>query len=152
MTGWREEFEEAVGSFIQVATLAGARLAPDDLSLEILPAPHRQPSRLPAGKMAIYAFWGDGCWLKVGMAGPNSNARYTSQHYNAGSAPSTLAASVTRWSADNPLEGFEAGSPGDWLRGSCHRANVLLSSEHPRELLALLEAFLHLRLRPRHER
>lgn len=152
MSGWREEIGEALAAFIEVATLAGAPLTPDDLQVELLPAPHKSPSRLPGGKMAIYAFWGDGCWLKIGMAGPNSNARYTSQHYNPGSAQSTLAASLVKWAGANPLQEFDLARPGDWMRASTHRANILLSSEFPRELLALLEAFLHLRLRPRHER
>lgn len=149
---WKDEISSAVADFEVVAKLGGIPLQTDDCQVEYLPAPHRPPSRLPSGKMAVYAFWGDNCWLKVGMAGPNSNARYTSQHYNAGSAPSTLAASLVNALSVAPICDFDPVSPGAWIRQSTHRVNVLIPSTKPRELLALLEAFLHLRLRPRHER
>lgn len=74
-------------TFREVAELAGVELGPSDLTVEHLPAPHDSPSRLPSGKTAVYVFVFNGQALKVGKAGPNSNARYTSQHYNASSAP-----------------------------------------------------------------
>jgi hypothetical protein len=46
--------------------------------------------------MGIYGFWHDGIWLKIGKVGPNSHARYVSQHYNARSAGSNLAASLRK--------------------------------------------------------
>lgn len=99
--------------------------------------------------MAVYAFWSEGGWLKVGKVGPNSNARYTSQHYLAGSAPSTLAGSLMRSPpTDN---GFDPAQAGAWIRERTCRVNILLPAHQPRELLSLLEAFLHLRLRPRFE-
>ena len=152
MTDWRTDVQEALVAFRTVAELGHSPLTDDDLQVEFLGAPHRAPSRLPTGKMAIYGFWGDGCWLKIGMAGPNSAARYTSQHYNAGSAPSTLAASLVASTQMAVVPDFDRTRPGDWIRSSTHRANVLLPATRPRELLSLLEAFLHLRLRPRHER
>jgi hypothetical protein len=152
MGEWRADISEALLAFQTVAELGRVDLSESDLQVEFLDAPHRPPTRLPTGKMAVYGFWGDGCWLKIGIAGPNSNARYTSQHYNAGSAPSTLAASLLASPAMSAVEGFDAARPGNWIRTSAHRVNILLPAEKPRELLALLEAFLHLRLRPRHER
>src|SRR5262249_45761660 len=62
----------------------------------ILPAPHR-PSPLPPGWQGIYAFRFQGVWLKVGEAGPKSNARWVSQHYDPGRAMSTLAFSLIRY-------------------------------------------------------
>jgi len=149
VTDWAAEAERALVDFHQVARLGGIELGSDDLSVERLPAPHRSPTRLPPGKMGVYAFWGDGGWLKVGKVGPNSNARYTSQHYLAGSAPSTLAASLL---ASPPNDrAFDPGQVGAWMRERTCRLNILMPASRPRELLSLLEAFLHLRLRPRFE-
>jgi len=44
--------------------------------------------------MAVYVFSKGPDVLKVGKVGAKSQARYTSQHYNPGSAMSTLAASI----------------------------------------------------------
>lgn len=152
MDDWRSDMMSALAAFRMVAELGNSPLSDSDLEVEYLDAPHRPPTRLPLGKRAVYGFWGDGCWLKIGVAGPNSAARYTSQHYNAGSAPSTLAASLVASPAMVKLEEFDRTRPGDWIRASTHRINILLPAEKPRELVSLLEAFLHLRLRPRHER
>jgi hypothetical protein len=152
MGDWRSEMMSALAAFRMVAELGNTALSESDLEVEYLDAPHRSPTRLPSGKRAVYGFWGDGSRLKIGMAGPNSAARYTSQHYNARSALSTLAASLVASPRMAKVEEFDRTRPGDWIRASTHRVNILLPSEKPRELVSLLEAFLHLRLRPRHER
>ena len=151
MTGWRDEIEAALNAFLAVTELAGDPISPAEIEVEYLPAPHRPPTRLPAGKMAVYGFYGDGAWLKVGLAGPNSNARYTSHHYNAGRAPSTLAGSLAKDPHMLAVAGFDPASPGDWVMKATHRVNILIPSARRREMLALLEAFLHLRLKPRYE-
>ncbi|BCS32691.1 hypothetical protein TBR22_A19130 [Luteitalea sp. TBR-22] len=102
--------------------------------------------------MAVYGFWGHGRWLKVGIAGPKSGARFCSQHYRAGSAPSTLAASLAADPEMAAIAGFDPADAGAWIKSATHRVNILMPTSEPRELLALLEAFLHLRLRPRYER
>lgn len=152
MTDWRQDIEEAIPAFVGVTELARRSLQPKDFKLEFLPTPHRPPSSLPAGKMAVYGFWYGSGWLKIGVVGPNSNARYTSQHYNPNSAGSTLAASLL---ADPAMvvRINTAGMPvGAWIKSNCHRVNVLLDSLHGPLMLALFEAFLHLRLGPRYER
>src|SRR4051794_2220014 len=104
---WRQEIDEAVELFIAVSGLGGVNVGRDDLQIDYLPAPHRPPSKIPSGKMAVYAFWGDGCWLKVGKVGPNSHARYSAQHYSAGSATSTLAGSMARCPVMAAIPSFE---------------------------------------------
>jgi len=151
MTNWREEVENALTAFTTVAALAGDPIFRDEIEVEYLSAPHRPPTRLPANRMAVYGFCGDGAWLKIGRAGPNSKARYTSQHYNAGSAQSTLAESLSNDPHMLTVEGFEPKAAGDWIKTATHRVNILLPSQRRKELIALLEAFLHLRLRPRFE-
>ena len=82
------DVEALVQDFLQVAALAGVKkLGAADIEIEVLKVPHRPPSRLPAGRMAVYVLSHAGATLKVGKAGPKSSARYTTQHYNAGSAP-----------------------------------------------------------------
>ncbi|MBN2549895.1 MAG: hypothetical protein JXB15_12100 [Anaerolineales bacterium] len=150
MSDWREEIEHALDAFISVAELAGNPIARAEIQVEYLPAPHRPPTHLPAGKMAVYGFWGDGVWLKIGKVGPKSAARYCYQHYN-GDAPSTLAGSLASDPKMRKVAGFKRNDPGEWMKASTSRVNILLSSQRERELLSLLEAFLHLRLRPRYE-
>lgn len=151
MTAWRDDIDSAIAALLELAELAGDPISREDLLVEYLPAPHRPPTRLPAGKMAVYGFWGDGGWLKIGKVGPNSNARYTSQHYLAGSALSTLAGSLAKDPAMIGVTGFDPQAPGVWIKAATHRVNILLPAAREPALLSMLEAFLHLRLRPRYE-
>lgn len=151
MNGWRTEIYGALKDFVCVAELAHVNVNLDDFRIEYQEAPHTSPSNLPNGKMAIYGFWFEGKWLKIGMAGPKSKARYTSQHYRPNAAPSTLAKSLLNntgmWNGKVQPENI-----GDWIKNNTNRVNILLESEYGMLLLALLEAFLHLRLRPLYER
>lgn len=151
MTDWRDEIENAVTAFLTVAELACEPIPRDDIVVEYLAAPHRPPTRLPVGSMAVYGFWSDGVWLKIGKAGPNSIARYTSQHYNAGSARSTLAGSLAKDPHMLTVPGFDPNAVGAWIKTATHRVNILLPADRQSALLSLLEAFLHLRLKPRFE-
>jgi len=112
---WEQEIKEALDAFITVSALAGTPLTQDSWQLQFSPAPHEKPTSLPAGKMAIYGFWGDGAWLKIGMAGAKSQARYTSQHYYADSAPSTLSKSLLNDPHMESVAGFEREKPGGWI-------------------------------------
>ena len=123
-------------------------------------APH-EPHKLPPGRGAVYVFslsegWGSQCEagpgfvLKVGKAGPNSNARFSSQHYNAGSAPSTLAERLLQhpevWEPlglSNPTK----VSINSWLRARTDRDNFFIAGED-KQLLGAFETFLLIRLRP----
>jgi hypothetical protein len=151
MTAWRDEVDNAIVSFMTMASLSGDPISRADFEVEYLPAPHRPPTRLPAGKMAVYGFWGDGVWLKIGMVGPKSKARFTSQHYNPGGAQSTLAGSLAKDPHMLTVSGFDPNAPGAWIKTATHRVNILLPSNKQIKLLVLLEAFLHMRLRPRYE-
>lgn len=152
MSNWKEEIEDALTDFVTVARLARHKIGREELTVNYMEAPHRPPSHLPLGNMAVYGFCVDGHWLKIGLAGPKSNARYTSQHYNPNSALSTLAASILRDPSISINSDFNSGAPGDWIKSACGRVNILLDSRHGLLLLALLEAFLHVRLKPRYER
>ena len=142
------QVENALTDFCAVAKLAQIIFTRDDLAVELLPAPHKAPTRLPADKVAVYAFFVGGVSLKVGKAGPNSQARYTSQHYNAGSAPSTLAASIMRRPSVFGLEMVDTKAVGTLIKARADRVNILLPSSFGDAPLSLLEAFLHCRWKP----
>lgn len=137
--------------FLAVAELAQLRINRDQISVESLPAPHRPPSRLPADKMAIYVFAYGDTTLKVGNAGSKSQARYISQHYNAGSAPSTLAASLLKRGVEVGVPELDKSSVSDWIKSHTDRINFVVDSKVGIDGLSLLEAFLHCRLKPAFE-
>jgi hypothetical protein len=141
--------EEALKDFIQVAKLAHRQLDYNDFKIEYLMAPHKRPTALPPGKIAIYGFYYKEEWLKIGIVGPKSQARFTSQYYNPHSSPSNLAKSLMK---DPEMSLAIGNNPGKWIETSCHRVNIFLSADKGLDLLALLESFLHVRLRPRYEK
>ncbi|MDP2739385.1 MAG: hypothetical protein Q8O82_11990 [Pseudorhodobacter sp.] len=143
--------EQALADFTDVAKLAGVTLAAGDIQTEVLPAPHVPPTRLPAGTMAVYVFTHGGQVLKVGKVGPKSQARFTSQHYNPGSAMSTLAGSLIGDVAFIGLGKNDRAAIGNWIRANVDRTNFLLRTELGVPVLSLLESFLQCRLRPRYE-
>lgn len=139
---------EALADFRKVAALADAAFIADSITVEIARSPHRQPKGLPAGKIAVYAFFLNGQALKVGKAGPSSHARYTSQHYNPKSAASNLARSILANPAKVGALGIDALGIGDWVKEHTDRVNLLAPVSLGNPMLSLLESFLHVRWRP----
>jgi hypothetical protein len=121
---WRPE--AAIEDFRIVARLAGIDLLNGAIAIENLPAPHIPPTRLPFGKMAVYVFSKGTNVLKVGKVGAKSQARYTSQHYNPGSAMSTLAASILADRTRLGLADVDEATVGQWIRQSVDRVNLLM--------------------------
>jgi hypothetical protein len=142
---------ESVADFLKASELAGVTVQKDWLEVEILAMPHKPPSQLPDGRMAVYAFFLRGTTLKVGKAGPNSHARYSYQHYNASSAASTLAGSLMRNPGICGVQIAELSDVGQWIRKNTDRVNVLVPETFGDPLLSLLEAFLHVRWKPVYE-
>ena len=104
--------------------------------------PHSAPRKLPDGKMAVYTFIYDGNFLKIGKAGPNSNARYTSQHYNPGSANSNLAKSLIE-DAEMEIYGLTENNVSDWIKYNCRRIDIEMDADLGVFTLELVEAVLH---------
>ncbi len=150
MPPFADNVSEAVEDFRRVAVLAGHSLILDDLREEICLRPH-VPSPLPSGMMAVYAFFWNGRALKVGKVGAKSGPRYVSQHYNHGSARSTLSGSILANPDRVGLERADAHSIGAWIKENTDRVNLILSASHGLEMLSLLEAFLHVRWKPVYE-
>ena len=148
MPTWADQIAR---DFIVVAKLAGTSISKDEFEIEVLKKPHNAPSRLPRGKMAVYVFCTDDVTLKVGKVGPKSSARYVSQHYNPGSAKSTLAASLLSDAEVVARHGLTPGNISNWIKANTHRVNFLLDCDEPMGLLSLLEAFAQCRLRPVYE-
>jgi len=152
-----QQIDQLVSDFIQVAAVAGFPLRPDEVLVEFSPAPHARPRQLPTGMMAVYIFCTETHCLKGGKVGAKTKQRYTYQHYNAGSAPSTLAASLigagARQDGDvgywSPARGMPATETvGEWIEANTTRVNVLIRAHQSPFLLNLLEAFVQCRLRP----
>lgn len=141
-----------------MARRAGASLAHKDLVTEFHPAPHSRPRTLPQGRQAVYGFILDGRCLKVGKAGPESKARYTSQHYNPNSSGSNLSNSILRGvhrltSIVSPhfvedLASLNEQTFGGWLERHVARFNILIDMKYEEYEVSLLEAFFQCRLRP----
>jgi hypothetical protein len=143
MNDWHKEMDDALMAFVAVTELAEEPLKRDELLVEYLPAPHRSPSNLPANRIAIYAFWWNDVWLKIGQAGPRSTSRYTSQHYNSGSSISNLSKSLVSDTRMNDFADLDKNNPGAWIKMSTCRVNILISAHRGKAMLSLLEAFLH---------
>ena len=147
---------ELKSAFIAAARLARVDLRSDQVEVELLPAPHRPPTVLPAGQQAVYALLGHGC-LKVGKASPKTHARFTSQHYGA-HASKSLAKSIIKDRSRMKALVAEAGHPevevldihsvGVWLEKNAARLHLLLPAGAPSCALDFAEAFLQCWLRP----
>ena len=111
--------------------------------------PH-QPRCLPTRMMGVYTFWYNGEFLKIGKAGPSSNARFLSQHYNPRSAQSTLATSIL---SDKRMQekNITEKNVGDWIKNNCRRVDIILDSNLGIFALELIEAALHYKYEPIYE-
>lgn len=151
------EPEEIVEAFLEVATLARVPVTRSQVRHELLPAPHKRPANLPPGLQAVYAFLlGDHC-LKVGKAGPKTQARFTSQHYGM-NAPSTLAksilanrqhlAAIVAGQRRGEIHALNEAAVGLWIERNTARLHIFLPSPLGALPLSLLEAFIQCRLNP----
>lgn len=151
-----ENVDELISDFYKVANLAQCDITRGNILYESKPAPHRA-SILPKGKQAVYVFSLPSPYfvaLKVGKVGPNSNARFLSQHYNPESSRSNLAKSLlgdsTIWT-ELGIEKTEHGQIGNWIRHNVDRENFFIDAKKDMLVLSLLEIFLQCRLNPRYE-
>lgn len=111
MTSYVEEIESIVS---EVSTLLGKPIAKDSYNIIDRGVP-RTPQSIPAGKMGIYIFILGDVFLKIGKAGPSSNARFLSQHYSLVSEKSTLAASILADSSMKHLN-LDEDQIGAWIK------------------------------------
>jgi hypothetical protein len=151
------DFRELAETLISVARLSGVTLEPTDITIESLPAPHKRPRGIPSGKQVVYAFFLGSCCLKVGKAGPKTQARFTSQHYGE-NAPSTLAKSILKEKSlmsglledgrRNEIEFLTSDSVGRWIETNTARVHVFIPVSVGSFILGLFESFLQCRFNP----
>ena len=146
-----EKIQSALPPLCRALSEAGVVIEPQDFRLDIRTAPHRAPSGLPRDSMAVYSFFQGSVCLKVGIVGPNSQARYVSQHYSPASASSTLGGSICRNPAAVGLDVLDVDDVGAWMRENLCRADLIIPASYGMKVLRFAEAFLHLRWNPRFE-
>jgi hypothetical protein len=140
--------------------MKGLSLTCGEIQHELQPAPHK-PHRLSAGKCAVYVFslsprWAQRCpaaarrVLKVGKVGPNSNARFQSQHYEPKRAGSTLAGALVTsrvlWQYLGITE-LKSEQAGEWIRDNTDRDNFYLDSKD-NDILGHFEKYIRGKLGP----
>lgn len=112
-------------------------------------APHKS-STLPVGRMAVYSFIYQDRFLKIGKAGSNSNARFNSQHYDPKNSQSNLAKSLLNDPQLVELN-LDATNIKEWIKTNTRRIDFLVDATLGIFVLNLIEAFLHLKYRPKYE-
>jgi hypothetical protein len=152
------DLEELRTSFVRAAREAWLVIDPSLIETEFIPAPHKPPAKLPRGKQAVYCFFFGNTCLKVGKAGPKTQARFTHQHYSATAAPSTLARSILLQKNDlklklparlaEEIDALDDRSVGNWLKQNTTRIHVYLPEQWGDLALSLLELFLQVRYKP----
>ena len=111
--------------------------------------PHA-PQMLKPGTMGVYTFLYKDKFLKIGKAGPNSNARFFSQHYLPTSSASNLSKSILN-DAEMRTLGITEQSVGNWIKQNTRRIDIILDESLGIFTLELIEAALHFKYEPRYE-
>lgn len=141
--------EDRINQFIHALALAGIQLDKTKITIDDLGCPHK-PNGLPKGKMAVYLFEKGNDFLKIGKAGPNSDARFRSQHYSPYRAQSNLASSLLN-DPDAATNSLDESNIDDWIKTNVRRIDILLDADVGIFILNFLEAFLHCALNPKYE-
>ena len=131
----------------------GSKLSLDKIDFDFQSAPHERPQPLRNNQRAIYVFFKDDQWLRIGQTG--YSARFTSQHYGVRRAGSALAKDIRDHGGAFGFSGSD-NEVGDWIIENCGRVNLWLPVQgvEPKayEYFAkLLESYLHYRLNPEFE-
>lgn len=144
---------------LEAASLGQVELRGPEVQIRFQDPPHDRP-RFPYWAQALYVFRFQDLCLKVGRAGPNSRARFTTHHYTGSTAYSLpnvindcaepLATELSRGEVQT-LEALPVDRVGEWVAKNCGRINILFPSDHPRTTAKLLEAVLQARFDPCYE-
>lgn len=111
---------------------------------------NHKPAALPSGKIAVYTFYYNNQFLKIGQANINSKARYQSHHYHQKSGKSTLANSLLADGSMSTL--LNPGNVTQWIKSNCERFDVLIDgSIHDKLTLNFVEGLLHYYYKPKYE-
>ena len=142
--GWR---------FLEPDRDEGSKLCLDKIDFDFQYAPHERPQPLRNNQRAIYAFFKDDQWLRIGQT--DHPGRFRNQHYGVAKRNSTLANDIRDHAGEFGLTGTN-DEIRNWILGSCGRANLRLPAQGVKPEVSeyfakLLESYLHYRLDPRFE-
>lgn len=160
--GYLRDPSGLIADFCRSPAGAPLGLSPARIGIEPLQRAPHVPAPLRAGHGAVYIFalgreQGEGCEagpgfvLKVGRAGPKSNAWFQSHHYDPGRANSTLAASLLRHPELWEMLGIEhvsAATVGSWMCRTLDRQHLFVPAADCPQVLPVLEGYLQQRLDP----
>ena len=109
------------------------------------------PLALPKGKIAVYTFYYNKQFLKIGQANIKSKARYQSHHYHIKSGRSTLANSLINDPGMNSI--VNNNNVTQWIKDNCERFDVIIDgSKHGKMTLNFIEGMLHYCYKPKYEK
>jgi hypothetical protein len=145
---------ELIASFVSGLGKAGFTLPKHPIKHQLVVPPHKE-LRLEPGMAAVYAFTltadhGANCSagpnraIKVGLVGPNSLARFASQHYLPMSSGSNLARSLLDGRLLWPylgIDNLDQSTVGSWIRTHTDRDHFFLSAQD-RNLRLSLERYV----------
>ena len=143
--------KQLLDDFLAAAKRGGIEISQNAINFETLTMPHKPPSPLPKGKVAVYIFSDSECVLKVGQVGPNSQPRYTSHHYNPVSSGSNLSKSLLEDEYAKRKYNLSRETVGEWIKQNTDRVNFIVDAGYYGPVLNLLEAFVQCRLDPIYE-
>ena len=113
---------------------------------------------LPKEKMGVYAFYykentnTPGIFLKIGKAGPNSNARWKNQHYDPHSSKSNLSKSLLTDNSFKNKTGINEQNVGQWIKDNTQRIEIIMDYKALGIFaLELVESSLHYKYEPKYE-
>ena len=143
--------KEEMIKFIRDASTVVGKPMIEGIDFDIVYQPlNHKPLQLPPGKMAVYTFYYNNQFLKIGQANIRSNARYQSQHYSVKSARSTLAKSILNDSSMKDIVG--SVDIKKWICTNCERFDVIIDGEkHDKMTLNFVEGLLHYCYKPKYE-
>jgi hypothetical protein len=145
----QSKMKDAIAKFIKAIALAGITVPSEKIVVRDLGCPHK-PTSLPDGKMAVYCFRLGETVLKIGKVGPNSSARFHTQHYLPGSSRSNLAKSLLA-DKSGPCWRMKDRKIGAWMKQRLHRTDILLDADLQIGVLSFLESFLQCLYTPKYE-
>ena len=130
-----------------------SRLCLEELDRCFQYAPHKRPKPLQGSQRAIYIFFKDDQWLRIGQT--KDPGRFRNHHYGVAEGNSTLANDLQERADEFGLSGTN-NEIRNWILESCGRANLRLpvqgvEPEACEYFAKLLESYLHYRLKPRFE-
>lgn len=142
-------YVSAFREIIESVTSAAGRKISSGYEIIDRGMPH-VPCPLKRGTMGVYTFLYKDAFLKIGKAGPNSSARFFSQHYLPASSASNLSKSLLNDSDMKGL-GMTGDTVGDWIKQNTRRIDIILDESLGIFTLELIEAALHFKYEPRYE-